>query len=227
MSEPALKPELLRSLGRLIRGLSALFWGLPITLVVCVKSGFSEWLKGFGAMPPVLAMLLLYYGLTQLGHFQKQERAWLKALERAKIFALVNVGLAPFLYFWNRLPNVPFFSQSIAVLMLTSLLFLFTLNQVLQRLTAMLPDETLRAETKLFTNLNLYLFMSTVGLFALYFTLLQMNSLPHALLQLNEFLEKSRQFLLLVLILFPVAMTMTLIWKIKELVLSSVFEAES
>jgi hypothetical protein len=30
--------------------------------------------------------------------------------------------------------------------MLSSLVFLFSLNQVLQRLTAMLPDETLRAE---------------------------------------------------------------------------------
>lgn len=228
MSELAPKSELMRSLGRLIRGLSALFWGLPITLLVCVKSNAaSEWLKGFGTMPPVLAMLLLYYGLTQLSHFQKQERVWHKALERAKIFALVNVGLAPFLYFWNRLPNVPFFAQSIALLALTSLLFLFTLNQVLQRLTAMLPDETLRAETKLFTNLNLYLFMGTVALFAVYFTMLQMNSLPRVLVQFNEFLEKIRQFLLLVLILFPMAMTMTLIWKIKELILSSVFEAET
>lgn len=216
----------MRSLGRLIRGLSALFWGLPITLVVCVKSGLSEWLKGFGAMPPMLAMLLLYYGLTQLSHFQKQERIWHKALERAKIFALVNVGLSPFLYFWHRLPNVPLFAQSIAVLALTSLLFLFTLNQVLQRLTAMLPDETLRAETKLFTNLNLYLFTSTVALFAIYFALLQMDSLPRALAQFGQFLERIRQFLLLVLILFPMAMTMTLIWKIKELILASVFEAE-
>ena len=107
MSELAPKAELMRSLGRLIRGLSALFWGLPITLVVCVKSGAYEWLKGFGTLPPVLAMLLLYYGLAQLSHFQKQERVWHKTLDRAKIFALANVGLAPFLYYWNRVPSVP------------------------------------------------------------------------------------------------------------------------
>src|SRR5436190_5106632 len=131
MTELAPRVELMRSLGRLIRGLSALFWGLPITLVVSVKSGSYEWLKGFGAFPPIFAMLLLYYGLTQLGHFQKQERIWRSALDRAKIFALVNVGLAPFLYFWKRVPSDPFFTQIVGLLLLSSLVFLFTLNQLL------------------------------------------------------------------------------------------------
>jgi hypothetical protein len=227
MTELAPRPELMRSLGRLIRGLSALFWGLPITLIACVKSNSYEWLKGFGALPPVLAMLLLYYGLVQLGHFQRQERVWRTALDRTKIFALVNVGLAPFLYFWSRMPNDPFFNQTVGLLMLSSLVFLFSLNQMLQRLTAMLPDETLRAETKLFTNLNLYLFMASVMLLAVYATLIQINSLPAFLIGLSMVLVAVRHWLLLVLILFPMAMTMTLIWKIKELILTNVFDAES
>ena len=155
------------------------------------------------------------------------ERVWNKALDRAKIFALVNVGLSPFLYFFNRMPGVPFFARTIALLALTSLIFLFTLNQVLQRLTAMLPDETLRAETKLFTNLNLYLFVTSVALFALYLTLIQINHLPFFLIQISHNLLEARHWLLLVLILFPMAMTMTLIWKIKELILASVFESEN
>lgn len=215
----------MRSLGRLIRGLSALFWGLPITLIVCVKSPSYEWLKGFGALPPVVATLLLYYGLSQLGHFQRQERTWSKTIERAKIFALVNVGLSPFLYFFNRMPNVPLFAQTIALLALTGLIFLFMLNQVLQRLTAMLPDQTLRSETKLFTNLNLYLFVVTVVLVTVYLTLIQIRSLPFLLIRFSDVLVELRQWLLIVLILFPMAMTMTLIWKIKELILSHVFEA--
>ena len=36
MPEAATNPQLLRSLGKLARGLSALFWGLPISLLVCV-----------------------------------------------------------------------------------------------------------------------------------------------------------------------------------------------
>ena len=107
------------------------------------------------------------------------------------------------------------------------MVFLFSLNQVLQRLTAMLPDETLRAETKLFTNLNLYLFMVSVVLLAVYATLIQINSLPAFLIGLSVVLVTIRHWLLLVLILFPMAMTMTLIWKIKELILTNVFDAES
>ena len=34
MPEAPPNPELMRSLGQLVRGLSALFWGLPLTLVV-------------------------------------------------------------------------------------------------------------------------------------------------------------------------------------------------
>ena len=39
-------------------------------------------------------------------------------------------------------------------------------------------------------------------------------------------LDLSRQWLLIFLVLLPLAMTMTLIWKIKEVILGSVFGQE-
>ena len=104
MTDPAPNPELLASLGRMVRGLSALFWGLPLTLVVCVMTVQDEWLRPLNILPPLIATSLLFYGVTLLGRFQKQERIWINALERAKIFALVNIGLSPFIYWWSRLP---------------------------------------------------------------------------------------------------------------------------
>ena len=76
MPDPAPNAELLRSLGRLVRGLSALFWGLPITLIVCFHTAKAESLKTFGIVPPLVTTGLLAYGLWQLGDFQKQERVW-------------------------------------------------------------------------------------------------------------------------------------------------------
>ena len=114
-----------------------------------------------------------------------------------------------------------------ALLIVTGLIFLFTLNQVLQRLTAMLPDETLRTETKLFTELNRYLIMTSMGLIAFYLVLIQIRKLPVFLIEFAQLLVDTKHWLLLVLILFPLAMTMTLIWKIKELILTSVFESEN
>ncbi len=226
MLEPAPKAELLRSLGRLVRGLSALFWGLPLTLLVCVKTAVSEWLKPFDMLPPILTTGLLLYGLWQLGCFQKQERVWRQALDRAKLLGLVNIGLSPFIFWWNKLPHIAFYSLAIGVLLLSGLLFLFNLNHVLQRLAAMLPDETLRVETKLFTTLNLYLLCAILGLVSLYFILQQIRGLPGVVVQLLQALELGRPWLLIFLVLLPVAMTMTLIWKTKEVILASVFSPQ-
>src|SRR5262249_46042715 len=111
MSDAAPNPELLRSLGRLVRGLSALFWGLPLALVVYVAIK-TEWIHGSGLLPIALSLTstgLLLYGVWQLGYFQKQERPWRNTLDRAALLALINFGLSPFLYWWNRLPEQLFF----------------------------------------------------------------------------------------------------------------------
>lgn len=227
MPEPAAKTELMCSLRSLIRGLSALFWGLPLSLVVCVQSAAQEWLKPLGILPPVFATGLLLYGLIQLGHFQKQERIWLAVLERAKLFALVNVGLSPFIYWWQKLPQVAFYTQAITILAVSGLLFVFNLNKVLRRLSAMLPDETLRTETALFTSMNLYLIIALMVLTLLYFALAQVDTLPQMLIDFLGLMSQARRLLVVVLVLIPLAMTMTLLWKIKEAVLASVFNQQT
>src|SRR6185295_13066573 len=93
MPESVPNAELLRALGRLVRGLSALFWGLPMALVVCVQTAKLDWFRPLGVFPPLLVTSILFYGLYLLGNFQKQERVWRNALERAKILALINVAL--------------------------------------------------------------------------------------------------------------------------------------
>ncbi|MGH7970780.1 MAG: hypothetical protein ACREIC_18830, partial [Limisphaerales bacterium] len=104
-SPQAPNAELMRSLGRLVRGLSALFWGLPSALVVCFHAVRTDNLRSIGAIGPLACTGLLLYGLWQLGDFQKQERVWRSALDRASLLALVNFGLSPFLYWSNRVPE--------------------------------------------------------------------------------------------------------------------------
>ena len=53
MAETAPKAELMRSLGRLVRGLSALFWGLPLALVVSVYVGTNEWVRSTQMIAPI------------------------------------------------------------------------------------------------------------------------------------------------------------------------------
>jgi len=226
MPDPAPNAELLRSLGRLVRGLSALFWGLPIALIACFYTAKAESLKAFGVAPPLVTTALLAYGLWQLGDFQKQERVWRASLDRAKLLSLFNLGLSPFLYWWNKVPMNLFFLVMVLLLAISALLFLGSVNLVLRRLGAMLPDEALRLETRQFTALNLNLLLVTFVLALLYVGAGQVHIPPPWLATLLNVMEHGSLWFLIVLILLPLAMTMALLWKTKEVILDNVFGAK-
>lgn len=228
--DPAAQAELLRSLSRLVRGLSALFWGLPASLIVCVGTAHAGWFAQFKMVPALAATGLLLFGLWQMDSFQKQERPWVNALERAKLLALVNVGFSPFLFFWNRVPGHFFFELMVNLMALSGLLFLFALNRVLERLGAMLPDETLRHETRQFTALNRSLLLVLLLLAVVYLVLTQTPNLPETLVAAVAWLERHDHWLergklvsVMIFVLLPLSMTMALLWKTKEVILESVF----
>lgn len=232
MPDPAPNAELLRSLGRLVRGLSALFWGLPITLIVCFHTAKADSLRSFGIVPPLVTTGLLAFGLWQLGDFQKQERVWHSALDRARVLSLINFGLSPFLYWWNRVPNSTFFLVAVLVMGLTALAFLGSLNLMLRRLGAMLPDEALRQETRQFTVVNLVLLLAIFALAVLNIAMrvhplpLWLNQpLPVWLGTVVAVVEQGSFWFLILAVLLPLAMTMALIWKTKEVILENVFGA--
>lgn len=219
-------PQLLHSLGRLVRGLSALFWGLPLALLVCVQSAKMDWLRPLNVFPALTATGLLLFGLFQIGAFQRQERLWRNALDRAKLLALINCGLSPFLYWWNRVPENAFFGFTLALLILSAVLFLFSLNLVLLRLGDMLPDEALRQETRQFTALNRNLLVLLILLAAAYIGMSQIRSVPVGMDTILFIIDRIGPWLLLFLGLLPLAMTMALLWKTKEVILDGVFGAK-
>jgi hypothetical protein len=237
MPEAVPNPELLHSLGRLVRGLSALFWGLPASLVVCVGTAKAGWFDIgttkagsfdiYGVLPPMVTTGLLVFGLLQLDAFQKQERPWRNALDRAKIFALITFGLSPFLFWWYHDPTVVRFDISVNLLALSSWFLLFNLNTVLLRLGAMLPDETLRHETRQFTSLNRSLLLALLLVLALQAVLLRVAHLPDRMADIVIRWERGVPWLIIFLGLLPLAMTMALLWKTKEVILDSVFGAKN
>jgi len=227
MSDSAPNADLLRSLGRLVRGLSALFWGLPVALIVCFYTSTAEGPKAYAIVPPLAVTGLLVYGLWQLGGFQKQERVWRNALERARVLGLINFGLSPFLYWWNRIPSQRFFLSAVVVMTLSGLLFLGSINLLLKRLGAMLPDESLRLDTKQFTTLNINLLCGTFIAALIYLGLGQFHIMPPWLGIVATIIERGGFWLLVVLVLLPpLAMTMALLWKTKEVILDSIFSAK-
>jgi hypothetical protein len=225
----AAKVELLRALGRLVRGLSTLFWGLPVTLLVYLETARTDWLGFLGDaafVPPMLTGAALYYALRQLRDFQKQERIWHYALNRAEILAVINAGLAPFLFWWHRFPAIPFYVVCVDVFVFSLLLFLMQINQVLRRLSAMLPDENLRAETKMFTAFNIALFLAAFIGLAVYFGLAQAQVLPRSVAKIIAGDDPRGLWLLLFLSLMPLAMILAILWKIKEVIFLSIFHQD-
>ncbi|HYG22831.1 MAG TPA: hypothetical protein VEH04_08620 [Verrucomicrobiae bacterium] len=233
-------PELLRSLGRLVRGLSALFWGLPLALIVCVGTASAGWFRAYGVLPLLLVTGLLLFGLFQLGAFQRQERPWRTVLERAQLLALVNCGLSPFLFWFHQLPEKPFYSIMVWVLGFSALLFLFTLNHVLLRLGAMLPDEALRTEMKHYTALNRNLLIALITILGTYVIVARVlvqifPEIPHLPADVDLLSQQNIipnlgirsawvvWVLTCLLVLLPLSITMALVWKTKEVILENVF----
>ncbi|MCU0787309.1 MAG: hypothetical protein MUC91_03835 [Verrucomicrobia bacterium] len=217
------QPKLLWSLGRLVRGLSAVFWGLPLTLLVSVGVARMGWFRSMGIVPVLAMNLLLLFGLWQMGAFQPQERIWRLALDRARLLAMINCGLSPFLFWWSRVPHNEFFSVMLLLATCCALIFLISLNLVLRRLSAMLPDETLRAETRSFATLNRILLLIMLVLVVLWRSLDWWPDLVPLLGPVLYWVQTLGFWLIVFLVLLPLAMTMALVWKTKEVILENVF----
>jgi hypothetical protein len=228
MENPAPDPELLRSLRKLASGLSALFWGLPAVLLISAETVRVDVLDPFGIVPALVANLVLLYGLRRLGSFQRHERPWRIALDRARLPALVNLGLCPFLFWFNHMPDTIYFRYAMIVIIISIVLFLFNLNGVLRQLGAMLPDETLRQDINVFTAFNRWLLVAFMGLIAgVVFVSIQFPDLAAQIGPDNwGILVRINLACSLLFGLSPLAITMGLLWKTKEVIFDSVFGAK-
>ncbi len=223
-SDLTLKKSILKSVGRLIRGLSALFWGLPVALLSEAHTELYARAREMGVLLPLLTNGMLLFGLVQIGKFQTQERIWSKAVDRSILIGVLNLGLTPFLFFWHDFPRVPFYSFSVALLFFCGLLYLYHLNFVLKRLAFMIPDETLRHDTELFSGLNRRMLSMMMIMTLMYHGIWALPSLPSPVFILLKMIESVRPWLIVFMVVMPVAMTMTMVWKIKEILLDNVYE---
>jgi len=226
MDETDTQPDLLPTLARVVRGTSMLFWGLPVAMVVSIMSTLSNWTDAawpMGMLMSPVAFGVLWVGLWLLGAFQPQERVWQAALGQAKLMGLFSLGLSPFLHWHHRAPDELYFANAVWLLALVFVFYLMALNKTLARLAAMLPDETLRVESQLFSRMNrVLLAMTPIGFGAMYLMSL-IDEPPELLFRLVAMAAQFRPWLFMAFVLIPVSMTMSLLWKTKESILASVF----
>lgn len=226
MPEPAPNPDLLPSLGRVVRGLSILFWCLPSMLLIYVQTARTDLFRPLGwfaIVPALVVTSLLWFAVKQLRHFRPDDLPWSKGLESGQFLLLVNLGLIPFLILYHGAPLVPINGYSVGLLGVSSVLFIHRANLILGRLTDLLPDEPLRHEAQLFINFNRTVLFSIPVVLGVLWGLGHIRTMPNTLARIAVGLEELGPWMIVFLILLPTAMTMTLIWKVKEFILHSVF----
>lgn len=221
---PVDDPARLRpALGRLARGLSAVFWGLPAAFLFTARTLLADWHHLAEMIPLALAPLVVAYGIGRLAEYQPQERVWRRTVGPARRLALAATGLLPFLVLWGLLPNEAFFARGAALALMLALAGLAVLAWVMCRLAAMLPDPVLRGDARLFAGICTWL----AGVLVVFFAALFFRAQPMALGEFLQFLRHApgpvQQAVLLLICLAPVAMVMTITWKLKELALALAF----
>ncbi len=219
------EPRRREALAGVLRGLSAVFWGLPLTLLAFARHFLSLWPTGYDLILPPVGAGLLLFGLLKMGPFQRQERVWQRALFVAQVFGLFLVGLSPFLYLWSRMPAVDLFARAVLVLVVVALGFLVALTRALARLAAMLPDAIARGDARLFQGLAAYGVTVLLGVGSVIYFRQAPPSLSDFLFLPRQPVGLAQQSVLLILTLGPVAMSMAVAWKLKEVVFALVVGA--
>ncbi len=214
-----------QSLSRLIRGLTILFWGLPIMLLVCVRTSVKERfeLQPLDFFIPIVISAILLVSVFFLGEFKKSEKSWEELLDRAKFFGIINLSLSPFIYWRLKVPEISAFSVAVWLFFVSNAFFLIIINRIIQQLTKMLPENTLREDAKTYGDLNQYMLIVLLIILILGYA---GNGFKGLSLPVTDFLfliSRYYQWILTFVIVVPLAITMALLWKTKEVILIGVF----
>jgi len=225
---------MLRGLGGVVRGLSVLVWALPLALAIIVwtvsrgdaslPTPFSNLLLSLGVVPGLMVTIMMWFGVWQVGRFQPAIPSWQRSADRARGLSLLLIGFSPFLYWWSRRPEVLYFKISASALIVFGLLFMAQLNALLRRLTAMLPDQALREETVSMARLNYGILAVLGALHLVFFALDRVTFEAITAWVARQYIDFARLMLLLFMVI-PIAITIAVMWKIKETILESVFAA--
>lgn len=217
--------EFIRSLSRLIRGLSMLFWGLPITLIICVKTSVKDRLElqPIDFFTPIISSSVLLVATFLIGEFKKMEKSWSGLIDRAKFFGIINLSLSPFIYWRLKVPEITAFSVAVWLFFVSNIIFLLILNSIIQRLTSMLSDKTLRLDAKTYGDLNQYMLTLLLVILFLGYAGNFLKDSPLFLNQVLVIISRFYQWIMTFIIVVPLAITMALIWKTRETILTNIF----
>jgi hypothetical protein len=158
-----------------------------------------------------------------LGEFKKSEKSWEELLDRAKFFGIINLSLSPFIYWRLKVPEISAFSVAVWLFFVSNAFFLIIINRIIQQLTKMLPENTLREDAKTYGDLNQYMLIVLLIILILGYAGNGFKGLSRPVADFLFLISSYYQWILTFVIVVPLAITMALLWKTKEVILTGVF----
>lgn len=232
----------------LLRGLNALLVGLPMALLVCVPGAVGDWIRLFvivllegnalpgmwvlALFPSLFAIGLLFIAILQLGKFRADVKKWQSDLYHSRLFVLVCLGLSPFLQ-WAEVESgissegILIFRLNMILFTLAAFVFLLHLNLLLRRLATLLPNEILRADTRIFAKFNPILLLLVLSVVGIYLLASMLDPANQRFKQIMEAINDQSGRLLILLVLPSVATTLSMVWKSRQTALRMIFEPET
>ena len=227
----AAKADLMRALGRLARGLSTLFWGTPADAGGAVETARTDSARFFGRAGHLrrrwFSAPCCGTGCAKCGTFRGRSASGSRRSIGRRLFAIVNVGLAPFLFWWHRFPSVPFYVVVRGIPGGVGPALSHSTQPGAAAPERHAPDEMLRAGNQDVHRLQHLDAPGGDGRLVPLHRIWTASQMPDIVLGSFHFRPQERGlWLALFLTLMPVAMTMALLWKIKEAIFTGLFAVE-
>jgi hypothetical protein len=198
------------SLIRLARGFSCIFWGIPLSLLL-FSGALDIRLFSFVRLPAyVFGIFVAYIGSVFFQRVGALSDMWTRRVRQLLFLLLVEVYLAPFVYWWRQMPQVLYFSANMAALVICTTWALFVVNRLAGEVCKVLRDSTFFAETQVAGWLAV-IFMLSPLIHALY-TALRGVFRPDG----DFFFVLELPLWIYALTLLPFTITMAVSWKMKE-----------
>lgn len=192
------------------RGFSCIFWGIPLSLLL-FSGALDIRIFSFIRMPAyVLGIFVVYIGTVFLQRAGALSDTWNRRVRQLLFLLLIEVYLAPFVYWWRQMPQVLYFAANMAGLVICTTWVLFVANRLAGEVCRILRDNTFLIETQVSGWIAVG-FMLTPLAYALY-TAIRVIFRPAG----EVFFVLDMPLWIYALALLPFTFTMAVSWKMKE-----------
>ncbi len=200
---------------RLARGFSAVFWGIPVSLMLYAGALDIRVYSTFRIPAYVLGIVVIYAGLVFLRRAGAITPRWLRTVRVLLVMLVFEFYLAPFVYWWKQMPYVPYYVINVFALLACTTLGLFFMNQLAGEVGRIAHDTTFLIETQICAWLSLALMLLPV-LHSLYYSVRAILELRSVIFFESTSLPPPLPPWTYAIILLPFTLTMATAWKAKE-----------